>query len=277
MGKLEGITNDANRCTRCRASARSVCGLSDLAIQADIAAISRRRLVAAGQTILASGAQAAVVGTVLAGILKVSKTLPDGRERILTLLYPGDFFGQVFTASMDFAVEAATDVEICVADRLVYESLMGRHPNLEHAALLATSRALAVARESALLLSCLTSLERVATYLLVAMGRRNHLLQATNLPTRTSLAGLGISRADVASYLGTTIETISRHLHYLEDKGVIVLHDSSHFEILDFDRMQTIAGVSNDDLKLFMPAPMPGMTETHHWQASVVLPLHRVN
>lgn len=275
MGNIEDIANEANRCTRCSASVSSVCGLSDFFTHAEIAAISGRRFVAAGQTILASGGDAAVVGTVLGGILKVSKTLPDGRERILSLLYPGDFFGQLFTASMDFAVEAATDVEICVADRLAYEGVVGRHPKLEHTILLATSRALAVARESSLLLSCLTSLERVATYLLVIVGRRDHLLKGTRAPTRNSVAALGISRANVASYLGTTFETISRHLHYLEDKGVILIRDNNHFEVLDAARLQTIAGVSDDDLKLFMPAPLVSGTEDRHLQAAVVLPLHQ--
>ncbi|QYO76276.1 Crp/Fnr family transcriptional regulator [Devosia salina] len=275
MGKIEGIANQANRCARCRASVRSVCSLTDCAIHSDIAALSGRRLVAAGQTILANGGQAALVGTVLAGILKVSKTLPDGRERIVSLLYPGDFFGQLFTASMDFAVEAATDAELCVADRLRYESVIRRHPILEHAILQSTSRALAVARESALLLSCLNSLERVATYLLVTTGRRDHLLQEAKLQTSHSVAALGISRADVASYLGTTIETISRHLHYLEDKGVILILDSSHFEVLDRDRLQTIAGVSDDDLRLFMPAELTRTSESRHLQTAIVLPLHR--
>jgi CRP/FNR family transcriptional regulator, anaerobic regulatory protein len=274
MGKIEDIANEANRCMRCSASVRSVCGLSDLVTHADIAAVSGRRFVVAGQTILASGGEAAVVGTVLGGILKVSKTLPDGRERILTLLYPGEFFGQLFTDTMDFAVEAATDVEICVADRLAYEGVIGRHPKLEHAILLATSRALAVARESSLLLSCLTSLERVATYLLVTVGRRHHLFNGIRLPTLNAVATLGISRSDVASYLGTTIETISRHLHYLEHKGVILILDNNHFEVLDADRLQSIAGVSDSDLELFMPTPVPSMTEDRHSQTATVLPLH---
>ena len=274
MGQIEDIANEANRCTRCSASVTSVCGLSDLVTHADIAAVSGRRFVAAGQTTLASGGEAAVVGTVLGGILKVSKTLPDGRERIVSLLYPGDFFGQLFTASMDFAVEAATDVEICAANRLAYESVIGRHPKLEHAILLATSKALAVAREISLLLSCQTTLERVATYLLVTVGRRDHLLSGIRLPTRNSVATLGISRSDVASYLGTTIETISRHLHYLGHKGVILILDNNHFEVLDADRLQSIAGVSDNDLGLFMPAPVAGIGKDRHARTATVLPLH---
>jgi CRP/FNR family transcriptional regulator len=105
------------------------------------------------------------------------------------------------------------------------------------------------------------------------MGRRNHLLQGDKLATRNSVAAVGISRADVASYLGTTIETISRLLHYLEDKGVIVVLDNIHFEVLDADRLQNIGVSSNDDLKLFMPAPMAGMTVGRHSEGALVLPL----
>ena len=251
MGNLTSITDGTSRCTRCRVSNRAICGMSDIASHAGIAAISGRHLVTAGQTILANGGQASMVGTVLAGVLKVSKTLPNGRERIVSLIYPGDFFGQLFAPVMDFAVEAATDAEICTADRTAYEGLLARHPKLEHAMLVATSNQLALARERALLLSCQNSLERVATYLLVMAGRRDHLLSEKDVSPQKSVAALMITRADLASYLSTTFETISRHLHYLADKQVILIIDSGHFEIIDRDQLQSIAGVSDDDLRLF--------------------------
>jgi CRP/FNR family transcriptional regulator len=255
MGDIANISDAATRCTRCSVTTRSLCGLSDLASQTDIARISGRRFVGAGQTILANGGDAGLVGTVLAGVLKVSKTLPNGRERIVSLIYPGDFFGQLFDPVMDFAVEAATDAEICSADRTAYEGLLARHPKLEHALLLVTANHLALARERALLLSCQNSLERVATYLLVMAGRRDHLLSEMEVSPLKSVAALMITRADLASYLGTTFETISRHLHYLADKQVIAIIDSGHFEIIDPDRLQSIAGVSNDDLRLFLSTP----------------------
>ena len=206
-----------------------------------------------GQTILANGGEASVVGTVLRGVLKVSRTLPDGRERIVSLLYPGDFFGQLYVPSVDFSVEAATDAQICVADRLSYEGVMARHPDLAHAMLVVTTSALALARERSLLLSCQTTLERVATYLLVMVERRDRMLAEMKLRPHKTIAAFAVSRTDVASYLGTTFETISRHVHYLEAQGVIAIIDSSHFEVLDRDGLQTIAGVSADDLRLFLP------------------------
>lgn len=251
MGNVTSIVDERTRCTRCRASVRSICGLSGLATHIEIARISGRRVVAGGATILANGSGANLVGTVLAGVLKVSKTLPDGREQIVSLVYPGDFFGQLFRPVMEFAVEAATDVELCVADRLAYEGVLSRHPEMEHAMLLATFGELALARERSLLLSCQTTLERVATYLLVMMERREQLLTATKLQSETRLATLAITRADLAGYLGTTFETISRHIHYLANKGVISIVDRSHFEVLDSDRLLSIAGVSSEDLRLF--------------------------
>lgn len=256
MGNIANIADDGTRCARCSASVRSICGLSETAIHADIARISGRRFVAAGRTILANGGEASLVGTLLRGVLKITKTLPNGRERIVSLLFPGDFFGQLFLPLMDFAVETATDVEICVADRLAYEGVIARHPGLEHALLVATASALALARERSLLLSCQTTLERVATYLLVMVARRDRLLTEMNLQSHKNVAAFAISRADLASYLGTTFETISRHTHYLMDKGVLLILDSSHFEVIDMDRLRSIAGVSSDDLRLFMPAPI---------------------
>lgn len=256
MQTLGRIADQATRCLRCQSLPNTLCGLSDSAGRAEIAAISGPRIIAMGQTIIASGGPARVVGTVLAGVLKVSRTLPDGRERIVSLLYPGDFFGQLFMECSDFAVEAATDVEICAAERLAFEGILGRHPALSRNMLIVAANALAQAREQVLLLSCQTTLERVATYVLVMLERRERMMAGLEVQSLKATAAFMVSRADVASYLGTTFETISRHLHYFADRGVIAIINSSHFEVLEREELQTIAGVSSADIGLFF-APRP--------------------
>jgi CRP/FNR family transcriptional regulator len=253
MQTLGRIADQAMLCTRCKSLSGTLCGLSDSAGRAEIAAISGQRLVTMGQTIMANGGDAKLVGTVLAGVLKVSRTLPDGRERIVALLYPGDFFGQVFTASANFAIEAATDAEICVADRLAFEGVFARHPELARGMLLATTGALSQAREQSLLLSCQTTLERIATYLLVMLERRERMLAELRVRPLKDVAAFTVSRSDVASYLGTTFETISRHVHYLDGRGTISIVDSNHFEIVDRDELLAIAGVSDEDVRMFFP------------------------
>lgn len=271
LGRIADQNN--TRCMRCRALSGTLCRLSGIASHAEIAAISGQRFVETGQTITANGGQATNVGTVLAGVLKISRTLPDGRERIVSLLYPGDFFGQVFSSSADFAIEAATDAEICVADRLAFEGVVGRHPSLVRSLLMTMTTALAQAREQALLLSCQTTLERVATYLLVMLARRERMMAELNVRSLKATAAFMVSRSDVASYLGTTFETISRHIHYLSDRGVISIIDSSHFEVTDRDELQTIAGISNEDVKLFFAARSGGQA-ARKAPHDVVLPFY---
>lgn len=254
LGHTASTADHAVRCAHCGASGRTICRSVDLASYLDVQRISGRRFVAAGQTVLANGGPASLVGTVLAGILKVTRSLPDGRERIVNLLYTGDFFGQPFFTQTDFAIEAATDVELCVADRVAYEGALARHPRLEHALLVATSKALEQAREHSFLLSSQTSLERVATYLLIVVERRDQMLRDMKLRSHKTIAALAISRADLASYLGTTYETISRHLHFLEDQGIIGIINSTHFEVIERERLQSLAGVSPEDLQFFLPS-----------------------
>lgn len=272
MQTLGRIADQATRCAHCSLSG-TLCGLAGIASRAEIAAISGQRFVEAGQTIIANGGEATNVGTVLAGVLKVTRTLPDGRERVVSLLYPGDFFGQVFISSADFAIEAATEAEICVADRLTFEGVVARHPALARSLLLTVTNALAQAREQALLLSCQTTLERVATYLLVMMERRERRMAELDVRSLKATAAFMVSRSDVASYLGTTFETISRHIHYLADRGVISIIDNSHFEVIERDELQLIAGVSNEDIRLFFPARSGEQTEPKVLHD--VLPLHR--
>lgn len=203
------------------------------------------------------------MGTLLGGVLKVTRTLLDGRELIVALLYPGDFFGQIYSPTMDFSVEAATDVVVCVADRLSYEGVLMRHPGLEHAMLISTANALALARERSLLISCQSTLERVATYLLVVAERRNQVLRNMKLESQKIIADFAISRADLAKYLGTTHESISRNIHSLEDKGAIVILGPCRVEVIDSDRLKSIAGVGDDDLRLFSPEVAGEATRRH--------------
>ncbi|MHB1110457.1 MAG: helix-turn-helix domain-containing protein, partial [Devosia sp.] len=205
----------------------------------------------AGETILAEHGEASVVGNVIAGVMRMTKTLPDGRQQIVGLVYPGEFFGRPYSETTEFAHEAATDIEICVIDRHAFESVLARHPELEHALLLTTLSELAFARERLLLLGCQNTLERVASYLLVMLERRRQLLSGAALESHKLVAVSAISRRDLAGYLGTTIETISRHVHYLSRRGVIRIINASHFEVLDRDELLALSGLAQDDLKLF--------------------------
>lgn len=220
----------------------------------DLHRLSRPRRVAAGETIMPENGPSRIVGTVLAGILRITKTLSDGRQQVIGLVYPGEFFGRPFAALTEFAFEAATDAELGVIERRAFEAVLLRQPELVHELLLTTLSDLAVSRERAVLLGCQSTIERVATYLLVMLERREQLLADLALDGHRLVAASAIGRRDLASYLSTTIETISRHLHTLSRRGIIRIIDSSHFEVLDARALLEVSGLSAEDLNLFRGA-----------------------
>ena len=251
MLSIEMPQAETARRDRCSIRERALCIVAHLATEIELRPASRTRIVDAGETILAEHGDASVVGSVIAGVMRMTKSLPDGRQQIVGLIYPGEFFGRPYSDTTEFAYEAATDLEICVIDRRTFESVLTRHPDLEHELLLMVLDDLAFARERSLLLGCQTTLERVASYLLVMLERRQQLLSRAVLEAHNNVALSAISRRDLASYLGTTIETISRHLHYLSRQGVIRIINPSHFEVLDRGALLAISGLAEDDLRLF--------------------------
>ena len=61
---------------------------------------------------------------VLSGAIKLTKSLPDGRQQIVALLFPSDFLGRPFGPASWHTAEAATDVELCCLSPKYFESLM---------------------------------------------------------------------------------------------------------------------------------------------------------
>lgn len=126
----------------------------------------------------------------------------------------------------------------------MFDNVLRRHPDLEHALLLNLFADLALVQERMLLLGQFT-LERLAAYLLLILERNQRRLTRVGLTSKELIARSQISRRDLASYLGTTIETISRHIHTLSRIGVIRIIDSSHFEVLDRHRLVELSGLSS--------------------------------
>lgn len=243
------------RCGAC--VVRNMCCAASSAAQAELNRCSRTRRVSAGETILADHEEAALVGTIITGVIRMTKTLRDGRQQIVGLIYPGEFFGRPYTATTEFAFEAATDAELCVMDRPAFEAVLSRHPELEHNLLMMTLNELAYARERSLLLGCQNTLERLASYLLVMLERRERVLGPSAAQSHRLLAASAISRRDLAAYLGTTIETISRHLHLLTRRNTIRIVTANLFEVLDRNALLACSGLAPDDLKLFGAARLP--------------------
>ena len=197
-----------------------------------------------GETVLADEQPPRFVGNVVSGVLRMQKTLPDGRQHIVGLLVPTDMFGRVFSGPSRFAMEAATDVTLCCFDRRELESLLQRHPELEHGLMISVLDELDAAREWILLLGGHSVRERVATFLLIFARRWPNVTFGQQPPARPHRVQVPISRRDMAQYLGARVETLSRAIHSLVDDGLIEAEDSARFRILDLAGLVAASGNS---------------------------------
>jgi len=199
----------------------------------------------ASQTVIADDELPSFVGCVSAGILRMQKNTPDGRAHIVGLLVESDMFGRVFNGNSNFAIEAATDVTLCCFDRLALETLLSRDPIIERLFLINVLDELDAAREWIMLLGGRRVTERLAAFLLILCRRWSRLHDVLSEEHGHMLVHVPVSRSDLAHYLGTRVETISRAIRTLADDGIIAIKDPYHFEILDMARLCCAAG--NDD------------------------------
>jgi CRP/FNR family transcriptional regulator len=234
------------KCISCKLRDQSFCGAARGEAFEELAEISQIRTYAAGETIVVQGGNSTRVGRVLRGVLKIVKSLPDGRDQIIGLAHPSEFFGRLYSASSDYSIEAATDVALCTIDRLAFEKLLHRNPAFEHQTHLLSLRQLDNARERIMLLACQSTAERLASYLALRMlqGREPRYSKDGR-----AIVHSPISRRDFAGYLSTTVETVSRNVQSLARSGVIRIIDSGTFEILQADELIRCSGQSEEDLR----------------------------
>lgn len=230
------------RCQHCAVRDRAVCGaMSDDQI-ARLSEISHRKKYAAGQFIMSDQQPATFFANVISGTIKLTKTISDGRQQIVGLLFPPDFLGRTFSRSNPYFAEAATDVEVCVFPSDAFERLIDIYPGLQHRLFERTLDELDAAREWMLLLGRKTAEEKVASFLLL-LARRSAI---ANCSAHNNLAmrrfDLPLKRADMADHLGLTIETISRQLTRLKTAGIINMIDARTLEVPDVADLAEAAG-----------------------------------
>ena len=229
-------------CEKCHVHNRDFCNSANDEAVARLNRISHIRKCSAGEAILAEGDEAQIVGNVVSGVLKVTKILSDGREQIVGLLFPTDFFGRAYSDTSEFSIEAATDATICAMERHSFESLIEEFQVIEHQLLVSTFNELDAAREWMVLLGCQNTLEKIANFFLMLL-KRNDQQCRVEIPYREAVVVVfPISRIDIVAYLGTTVETLSRQIQFLSRKGAIRVLDSKHFEILDEAKLAKFAG-----------------------------------
>ena len=199
-----------------------------------------RRLYPAGQLIAGVTAAEDWCATVLSGVIKLSKTLSDGRQQIVALLFPGDFLGRPFRAEFPYTAETATEVQLCCFGRAYFEGFMQEQSDLKQIFLERTLDSVDAARDWMLLLGRKTAQEKVAALLLTILQRTSRpCADCEHEPGRPLV--LPLTRTEMADYLGLRLETVSRQLKQLEAIGIIKRLDPRRISVRDLTALTNAA------------------------------------
>ncbi|MBX5167046.1 MULTISPECIES: Crp/Fnr family transcriptional regulator [unclassified Rhizobium] len=219
-------------CRSCQARHGVVCGALSSRQLRDLGRHSLRRKVDAGTEIIAQGSESSFYSNIMRGVVKLCKVMPDGRRQIVGLQFASDFVGRPFVRESTLSAEAATDTEICVFPRNLLDRMISEAPELQRSLHDQALKELDVAREWMLTLGRRTAEEKVASLL--------HLIATHVEPqTATSTAfDLPLSRAEIADFLGLTIETVSRQMTRLRKSGVIHIENFRHIVVPDMDELE---------------------------------------
>ena len=242
---INALSDVLQRCEHCPVRHQAVCGAMDEVQIKKLAQISHRKKLHPGQTIISDETPVDFFANVVSGAVKLSKTLPDGRQQIVGLLFAPDFLGRAFSKSNPYTAEAVTEVEICTFPNAAFERLVGEYPGLLQRLFQHTLDELDAARDWMLLLGRKTAEEKVASFL--HMLARRSLTIGCQHGGNNGLANfeLPLTRADMADYLGLTIETVSRQLTRLKTANVIKLNTNRLISVPDVDRLARVAGLES--------------------------------
>lgn len=197
--------------------------------------VSTRKRVRRGEALYRAGDRFDALYAIRLGYLKSAVTSSDGREQVTSFHMSGDIVGLDGLAGMVYSSDliALEDTEVCI---LPYDKLLEVTQNMfsmsQHFQKLL---AMEIVRQNGvmLLLGSMHAEERLAAFIL-------------NLSQRFEQRGysrsefvLRMTRAEIGSYLGLKLETVSRVLSRFSHDNLIIVNQK-HVQIMDFEGLRAI-------------------------------------
>lgn len=165
---------------------------------------------------------------VSAGKIKIFHLSESGKELLIRVLQPGDFTGELalFQDSIHkgFA-QAIMDTQVCVIKRSILREFLMKYPSISLKILAEFANRLEKSEKQTITFAT----EKVETRIALYLAECAHVDPASNE------IKLPVSYKDLASYLGTTPESISRTLTRFEEQGFIKKKKQRVLEIIDLD------------------------------------------
>jgi CRP/FNR family transcriptional regulator len=215
------------------------CNLRDLCLPCGLGAAEQQKLgdlvytrkrVKRGDTLFHAGAEFESLYAIRTGFFKSSVLLEDGRDQVTGFHMAGEVLGMdgIGTGCHTADLIALEDSEVCV---IPYSHL--EEPSLQRQLHKVMSRELVRDQGVMMLLGTMKAEERLAAFLL-------------NLSQRFVARGfspsefhLRMTRDEIGSYLGLSLETVSRLFSRFADDGLIAVRQK-HIRILDVKGLRSV-------------------------------------
>jgi CRP-like cAMP-binding protein len=180
----------------------------------DLTALAQIKKLSKDTTIFHAGDPADAVFVVASGRIKVVITSTDGKEFILTVLGPGQVFGEMAlleSAPRSASVVTLSAVEVLVISRADFQRLLDSNPRISQRLLAILSRRLRRANAKMESLAYMDVAGRLARYLLdLARDHGQRLGNGWVVVRRPT-------HSDIAHSIGTSRETVSRLINEFEE------------------------------------------------------------
>lgn len=231
-------------CRNCEVRHKGMCGALSSEQLLDLSRYTHMSHYDAGAELIADETEITSYANVMRGVVKLSKMLEDGRQQVVGLQFAPDFLGRLFGRQHQMAAEAASDVELCRIPKAALEKLVKQHPELEHRLMQQALRELDEARDWMVTLGRKTAAEKVASFLLLIATHIDPVAEARRVVGGRVAAqfDLPLSRADIADFLGLTIETVSRQMTKLRKDGTIEIVNNRTVTVPDLSRLEACCG-----------------------------------
>lgn len=185
-----------------------------------------------GEVIYRAGEISDSLYIVSSGKIKIYRLSESGKEQLVRILQAGDFTGELalFNETIHEAyAEAMEETWVCMVKQADLQALLLKYPSISIKLLNEFSNRLDQSEKQTTRFATEKVETRIALFL-VEHAEEN----------KSLLVKLPMSRKDLASYLGTTPETISRKLLELEEAGLIMQKPKKVIEILDLEGLMLV-------------------------------------
>lgn len=194
----------------------------------------------AGETLFTENDSSDSAYTLRKGLVKITKSLPDGRIQLVRVLVSGELFGFDGFANENYnhTATALTDCEVCRLPLYDLDKVRRSNYEVDRSMMSRFIKNLRHSEDMLLELGAKKAPEKLAAFILnLSQSDARSELYKSKEPEWIMLP---LSRSEIGSLLGLTIETVSRFFSDWKRKGYIQ-ESRGKIQIIDPESLQALA------------------------------------